>query len=75
MQTLITEYKKSAQREIILRLLKTSNRHCGEFLKKGIAQYNARIYELRKMGYLINYDNKKKVFEYCGMIPRGKYVY
>lgn len=62
----ITESKKSAQRELILRMLKIGDCNCSDFLKKGIAQYNARIFELRKQGkvdgFSIVYNSLTKNF-------------
>ena len=58
----ITPQKKEAQRNLILRALYKKPQSCLDFLNLGIAQYNARIYELRRMGYNIKYDGKWKVF-------------
>lgn len=58
----ITEGKKHNQRDIILQMLYGKPCHCGEFMRKGIAQYNARIKELRQQGYLIEYNSRFKVF-------------
>ena len=52
-----------SQQEKILEVFKDGNYHnCKEFLRLGIAQYGARIKELRWMGYKIrnDYDKKKK---------------
>lgn len=58
----ITEFKKDSQRSTILSMLKDKPRHCGEFMTKGIAQYNARIKELRGCGHNIVYHHKVKLF-------------
>ena len=58
----ITPQKKDTQRQTILAMLRSGPRHCGEFLKRGIAQYNARIKELREMGEHIVYDHNRKEF-------------
>jgi hypothetical protein len=62
LETPILPEKKAAQREIILNLLGQGPQHCGVFLRHGIAQYNARIYELRKKGYDIKYSSEYRVF-------------
>ena len=58
----ITDSKKATQRNTIISMLQYKPCHCGEFLQKGIAQYNARILELRKQGHNIIYDNLTKRF-------------
>lgn len=58
----ITDVKKATQRNTIMQMLRIQPRHCGEFLKVGIAQYNARILELREQGNLIHYDRLTKKF-------------
>jgi len=58
----ITEPKKSAQRSIILDMLKIGPCNCSLFMRAGIAQYNARILELRQVGHKIVYDKTAKVF-------------
>ena len=46
--------KNANQRNKILELLQDRFYHSpSELMRLGIAQYNARIYELRKMGYII----------------------
>ena len=62
----ITVEKKLAQRRTIIAMLRTNNCSCADFLKKGIAQYNARIYELRRKGYIIDYKSITKDFHFIG---------
>jgi hypothetical protein len=46
--------KNATQRDKILELLRDSFYHSpSELMRLGIAQYNARIYELRKLGHVI----------------------
>lgn len=59
----ITMEKKEIQRNRIKELLFQRPTSCNEFLKLGIAQYNTRIFELRKLGYKINYNSYTKKFE------------
>ena len=58
----ITNTRKATQRQVIFDMLAIKPCHCGEFMRKGIAQYNARIKELRHLGYNIVYDSNFKVF-------------
>lgn len=58
----ITPEKKNTQRNIVLEMLARNPQSCSDFMRKGIAQYNARIKELRQEGYNISYISKYKVF-------------
>lgn len=53
--------KQPTQSEIILDLLKAHPRCPSDFMRKGIAQYNARIYELRREGHNIQKTHDKFV--------------
>lgn len=53
--------KQPTQAEIILDLLKVHSCCPSDFMRKGIAQYNARIHELRKEGHNIQKTHDKFV--------------
>ena len=56
----ITESKKANQRNQILSLLKERPCNCHDFMKAGIAQYNARIKELRDIyGHDVVFEYEK----------------
>lgn len=61
----ITEQKKSIQRGQVLAMLRMRPCRCIDFMRVGIAQYNARIFELKRppFSHIIIYNRKKKVFE------------
>lgn len=53
--------KMPTQAEVILDLLKQHPRCPSDFMRKGIAQYNARIYELRRDWHNIQKTHDKFV--------------
>lgn len=59
----IENHKKQAQREQIIQLLRKKSCSCSDFMRLGIAQYNARILELRKAGYSIVYIPTERLFK------------
>lgn len=60
----ISDISRKHQRDKIEEMLELKECTCSDFMKAGIAQYNARIYELRRLGFNIHYNKKTGFFKH-----------